>query len=106
MKINTRNLIFMLKFLARANIFNANYTFFIQVASSYLTPLRAIAKTFVGMMNEFEYDDFFNNVEEEAPTLAVWILYFLYIVINCIIMMNMLVGLAVDDIKGVSIYFL
>ena len=67
---------------------------------SFQTTQRAIVKTFMGMLAEFEFDQIFNG--DYNPVMTAWVLYMLYIIINCIIMMNMLVGLAVDDIKGVQ----
>ncbi|XP_031561478.1 transient receptor potential cation channel subfamily A member 1 homolog [Actinia tenebrosa] len=65
----------------------------------FATPGRSMLKTTMGMLGEFEYDTVYN--ENEVPPIA-WPLYVCFLVINCIIIMNLLVGLAVDDIKGVQ----
>lgn len=67
---------------------------------AFVTPARAILKTTMGMLGEFEYDSVFNDAYNPMP--MAWIIYVAYLVINCIILMNLLVGLAVDDIKGVQ----
>ncbi|EDO38701.1 predicted protein [Nematostella vectensis] len=65
----------------------------------FATPGRSMLKTTMGMLGEFEYDTVYND--NEVPPIA-WALYVCFLVINCIILMNLLVGLAVDDIKGVQ----
>jgi len=67
---------------------------------SFATPARSILKTTMGMLGEFEYDTVFNDAYNPFP--MAWFIYVAYLVINCIILMNLLVGLAVDDIKGVQ----
>eukprot|EP00794_Sanderia_malayensis_P000499 gene499-1145_t len=66
---------------------------------AFASPARSILKTSMGMLGEFEYDTVFN---ENHPMPLAWGIYVLYLIINCIILMNLLVGLAVDDIKGVQ----
>jgi len=65
----------------------------------YSTPGRALLKTTMGMLGEYEYDTVYN--EHVVPPVT-WVLYVAFLVTNCIIIMNLLVGLAVDDIKGVQ----
>ncbi|XP_066911304.1 transient receptor potential cation channel subfamily A member 1 homolog isoform X2 [Clytia hemisphaerica] len=67
---------------------------------AFSTPLRAILKTTMGMLGEFEYDTVFNDDYNPLPTA--WVIYVAYLIVCCIIVMNLLVGLAVDDIKGVQ----
>ena len=68
---------------------------------AFLTPARATLKTMMGMLGEFEYDSVFNS-DEYDPMPVAWFIYVAYLVVNCIIVMNLLVGLAVDDIKEVQ----
>ena len=68
---------------------------------AFLTPARATLKTMMGMLGEFEYDSVFNS-DEYNPMPVAWFIYVAYLVVNCIIVMNLLVGLAVDDIKEVQ----
>ena len=52
------------------------------------------------MIGEFDYNDIFHG----SDYVAYWFTYILmtvFIVVMSIIIMNLLVGLAVDDIKGV-----
>ncbi|XP_070568396.1 transient receptor potential cation channel subfamily A member 1 homolog isoform X2 [Ptychodera flava] len=83
--------------------------------TAYLT----FVKTFVMMIGEFEYDSIFfgdDYLQGETPDITsdeyfahtVWysevtyVLFVLFLIIMSIIIMNLLVGLAVDDIKEVQ----
>ena len=44
----------------------------------------------MGMLGEFEYDTVFNDVYN--PMSMAWAIYVAYLVINCIILMNLLVS--------------
>ncbi|XP_070567287.1 transient receptor potential cation channel subfamily A member 1 homolog [Ptychodera flava] len=83
------------------------------------TPYFTFVKTFVMMTGELEYDEIFfgdDYLRGETPditsdeyfTQTVWysevtyLLFILFLVIMTIIIMNLLIGLAVDDIKGVQ----
>lgn len=55
----------------------------------YSTPSRAMLKTTMGMLGEYEYDTVYND--NEVPPVT-WVLYVAFLVINCIIIMNLLVG--------------
>ena len=46
-------------------------------------------KTAMGMLGEYEYDTVYND--NDVPSLT-WALYVLFLVINCIIIMNLLVS--------------
>ena len=67
-------------------------------------------KTTVMMIGEFEFDDlFFDNLSQQGqvtdalPYPTASLVFFLgFMVIMSIIVMNLLVGLAVDDIKAVQ----
>ena len=52
------------------------------------------------MIGEFDYNDIFHGTDYVAYWLT-YILMTVFIVVMSIIIMNLLVGLAVDDIKGV-----
>ena len=45
-------------------------------------------KTTMGMLGEYEYDTVYND--NEVPPVT-WVLYLTFLVINCIIIMNLLV---------------
>ncbi|XP_073254183.1 uncharacterized protein [Porites lutea] len=63
----------------------------------YSTPGRAMLKTTMGMLGEYEYDTVYN--ENVVPPVT-WILYVAFLVTNCIIIMNLLVDLALDVEKA------
>lgn len=46
-------------------------------------------KTTMGMLGEYEYDTVYND--NVVPPVT-WVLYVAFLVINCIIIMNLLVG--------------
>ena len=46
-------------------------------------------KTAMGMLGEYEYDTVYN--ENDVPAVT-WGLYVLFLIINCIIIMNLLVS--------------
>ena len=52
------------------------------------------------MIGEFDYDDIFSEPTYFPPT-ATRLIFFLFVIIMTILLMNLMVGLAVDDIKGV-----
>lgn len=71
--------------------------------SQFRNPLSSFLKTVVMMTGEFEFDAIFNEIL--IPLYNPWSGYFLwllFIVLVPIILANLLVGLAVDDIKGVQ----
>ena len=45
----------------------------------------------MGMLGEFEYDSVFNG--DYNPVTVAWMIYCAYLVINCIILMNLLVSI-------------
>ncbi|XP_065676925.1 transient receptor potential cation channel subfamily A member 1-like [Hydra vulgaris] len=68
--------------------------------TSFSTPGRGMSKIIIGMMGEYEFDNIFNN--DYDPMLFSWFLQAIFIVVNCIILMNLLIGLAVKDIEAVQ----
>lgn len=55
------------------------------------------------MIGEIEFDAIFNDAENKVYfTGPAYILFILFLLFMSIIIMNMLIGLAVDDIKGVQ----
>jgi len=66
----------------------------------------SIMKTAVMMIGELEYEDMFQSEEKglnlEKIRVISLIFYALFLIIMPIILMNLLVGLAVDDIKAVQ----
>ncbi|XP_077989290.1 transient receptor potential cation channel subfamily A member 1-like [Glandiceps talaboti] len=83
---------------------------------TFSSPGYALMKTFVMMTGEFGYDEIFHattyldEIERNEDVFAemIWyealtyIMFTIFLVIAAILIMNLLVGLAVDDIKGVQ----
>ncbi|XP_033741695.1 transient receptor potential cation channel subfamily A member 1 homolog [Pecten maximus] len=68
---------------------------------------QALVKTSVMMIGEFEFDGIFNgnhadHTEKVYQETVTYILFVVFMIIMSIIIMNLLVGLAVDDIKAVQ----
>lgn len=64
----------------------------------------SLLKTFVMMTGEFEYEGIFHpegTVQLEFPALT-FFFFLVFVVIMSIIVVNLLIGLAVDDIKSVQ----
>ncbi|XP_042904949.1 transient receptor potential cation channel subfamily A member 1 homolog isoform X1 [Parasteatoda tepidariorum] len=83
--------------------FGLGFYSLLQNQSPFENPGKAILKTGVMMIGEIEFDAIFNNSENNlyfsGPTYALFVAFML---IMAVIIMNLLVGLAVDDIKGVQ----
>ncbi|KAG8199670.1 hypothetical protein JTE90_022120 [Oedothorax gibbosus] len=75
----------------------------LQNQNPFETPWESIIKTGVMMIGEIEFDGIFNDPDNKlhfkGPTYALFVIFLL---IMAVIIMNLLVGLAVDDIKGVQ----
>ncbi|XP_047128763.1 transient receptor potential cation channel subfamily A member 1 homolog isoform X1 [Hydra vulgaris] len=68
-------------------------------------PFTALVKTGVMMTGEITFDDVFSNNLSylDKPFVTVtWIIFLLFLIIMVIVLMNLLVGLAVDDIQAVQ----
>ncbi|KAI6650880.1 Transient receptor potential cation channel [Oopsacas minuta] len=71
--------------------------------SQYRNPFSTLLKTTVMLTGEFEYDNIFNDITRRLDhPISSYILFLVFIVFVSIILANLLVGLAVDDIKGVQ----
>ena len=71
--------------------------------SQFRHPFSSLLKTSVMLTGEFEYDNIFNDFAQRLDhPISSYILFLVFIVIVSIILANLLVGLAVDDIKGVQ----
>ncbi|XP_042214247.1 transient receptor potential cation channel subfamily A member 1 homolog isoform X3 [Homarus americanus] len=67
----------------------------------FSTPGHALLKTTVMMIGEFEYDTIFNEENLIYPEVT-YTLFVVFLILMSILIMNLLVGLAVDDIKAVQ----
>ncbi|XP_035826279.1 transient receptor potential cation channel subfamily A member 1 homolog [Aplysia californica] len=64
---------------------------------------KSIVKTSVMMIGEFEFDSIFNEASVAVNYAAAsYIIFIIFLIIMSILIMNLLVGLAVDDIKAVQ----
>lgn len=91
-------LIFVLFLVAFALAF---YTLLKDQQNAFSNPGRSIVKTGVMMIGEFDFDDLFNSDSVSVPGVT-WFLFIVFLIIMTLILMNLLIGLAVDDIKGVQ----
>ena len=66
----------------------------------FATPYHAIIRTSVMMIGEFDYNDIFHG-EDDMHYWLTYVIFCIFLLVMTIIIMNLLVGLAVDDIKGV-----
>lgn len=66
---------------------------------------RSILKTVVMMIGELEFDDMFYTTSGENEILypiTTQLIFFAFVILMTIILMNLLVGLAVSDIQGLQ----
>ncbi|CAM1295460.1 Uncharacterised protein g1290 [Pycnogonum litorale] len=70
---------------------------------SFRNPIYGLIKTSVMMIGEFEFESTFSEPQESLPypTLT-YTVFVVFLIVMSIILMNVQVGLAVDDIKGVQ----
>lgn len=94
-------LMFSIVFLLFIIAFGLGFFCLIQNQTPYANPWLAVMRTAVMMIGEFDYNDIFHG-EEEMHYWLTYLLMVVFVVIMSIIIMNLLVGLAVDDIKGVQ----
>ncbi|KAK9737004.1 Ankyrin repeats (3 copies) [Popillia japonica] len=70
-------------------------------------PWRAVVKTTVMMMGEFEYADLFTksdngtDIAQGLPTTS-RVIFLMFVIVASIVLMNLMVGLAVSDIQGLT----
>lgn len=65
------------------------------------TPAKSLLKTTVMMIGEMEFDSIFNEEKLDYPQMT-YIVFVAFLILMSILLMNLLVGLAVDDIKAVQ----
>lgn len=75
--------------------------------AEFQNPWRAIVKTTVMMMGEFEYANLFtkdNDGKDEPRGLPTTsrVIFLMFIIVASIVLMNLMVGLAVSDIQGLT----
>ena len=73
------------------------------LCNQYRNPFSTFLKTVVMMSGEFEFDGLFNDIANTLDyPISSYILWLVFVILIPIILANLLVGLAVDDIKGVQ----
>ncbi|XP_067947890.1 transient receptor potential cation channel subfamily A member 1 homolog isoform X2 [Watersipora subatra] len=88
--------LFLVGFAISFNMLLSNQPPFSTVGNSLL-------KTAIMMIGEFEFDTIFNDdVNATFYPVASYIIFIIFAIVMSILIMNLLVGLAVDDIKGVQ----
>ncbi|XP_070189192.1 transient receptor potential cation channel subfamily A member 1 homolog isoform X2 [Littorina saxatilis] len=97
-----------------AQFFAVFFLFIVAFAMAFYTVLqqqdpftnvpKSLIKTSVMMIGEFEFDAIFNTPEENRVLYVTvsYIIFVAFLIIMSILLMNLLVGLAVDDIKAVQ----
>ncbi|KAJ0171309.1 hypothetical protein K1T71_012859 [Dendrolimus kikuchii] len=81
-------------------------SFMIQFHSegSFSGPWIAFIKTMVMLMSEFDYDDLFKDQPNNAHTEVNRILFTMFLIFGGIVLMNLLVGLAVNDLQSLEMH--
>ncbi|XP_035219625.1 transient receptor potential cation channel subfamily A member 1 homolog isoform X2 [Stegodyphus dumicola] len=75
----------------------------LQNQDPFETPGESIIKTGVMMIGEIEFDAIFNDPENKVYFKGpAYVLFVFFLLLMAVIIMNLLIGLAVDDIKGVQ----
>ncbi|KAK3103049.1 hypothetical protein FSP39_016076 [Pinctada imbricata] len=96
---------FFLVFVLFIVAFGFGFYALLQNQDPFATPWEALIKTTVMMIGEFEYETiFYSDVsahKDYHPEMT-FIMFVVFLIIMSIILMNLLVGLAVDDIKAVQ----
>jgi len=62
---------------------------------------RAIVKTVVMMMGEYEYKELF-DIERDFLPITSRIVFFVFTMLASIVLINLMIGLAVNDIQGLE----
>ena len=76
---------------------------YFQASLAFGSPWFAMLKTFVMMIGEFEYEGIFDQSSNDVPFQYYSIILFIvFVLVMGIVIMNLLVGLAVDDIKEIQ----
>ncbi|XP_012535807.1 transient receptor potential channel pyrexia isoform X1 [Monomorium pharaonis] len=65
---------------------------------------RSIVRTVVMMMGEYEYEELFNTENDKGTFLPITsrIVFFIFIMLASIVLINLMIGLAVNDIQGLE----
>ena len=81
------------------------FNYYILIKDAFNLPSWALLKTFVMMIGEFEFEGMFTATDDVlADPFPIYsgLLFIIFVLIMSIIIMNLLVGLAVDEIKEIQ----
>lgn len=87
----------LLAFLCLVIGFALSFSIQFRSYEHFADPWRALVKTTVMMMGEFEYADLFADSRDSS--LLPRIIFLMFIILTSIVLMNLMVGLAVSDIQ-------
>ncbi|XP_018560868.1 transient receptor potential channel pyrexia-like [Anoplophora glabripennis] len=87
----------LLAFLCLVIGFALSFSIQFRSYEQFSDPWRALVKTTVMMMGEFEYADLF--ADSRGGSLLPRIIFLMFIILTSIVLMNLMVGLAVSDIQ-------
>ncbi|KAJ2941369.1 hypothetical protein O0L34_g3572 [Tuta absoluta] len=84
------------------------FSFMIQFRSEipFNGPWSALVKTVVMMTSEFEYEGLFDEKHEQklaASITIIRVIFFIFLILASIVLMNLLVGVAVNDINDLEV---
>lgn len=82
--------------------FGLGFYVLLQNQDAFATVWESLIKTTVMMIGEFEYQDIFYGNDIDFYPEITYIMFCVFMICMSIIIMNLLVGLAVDDIKAVQ----
>jgi hypothetical protein len=96
--------LFFMAYMAIIMAFALSFAILFSRHKMFKNPLEGIISTVVMMTGEFEYAQslFFNNDEKVEFPITAHLFFVLFVLIMSIIMMNLLVGMAVNDIHGLQ----
>nr|XP_023020874.1 transient receptor potential channel pyrexia-like [Leptinotarsa decemlineata] len=91
----------MLAFLCLLIGFTLSFSIQFHTFEQFGDPWRALVKTTVMMMGEFEFSDLFAESTSDPPFLPATsrIIFLFFIILTSIVLMNLMVGVAVSDIQ-------
>ncbi|XP_041352044.1 transient receptor potential cation channel subfamily A member 1 homolog [Gigantopelta aegis] len=98
---------FFIVFLLFIVAFALSFYTLLRNQHQFKTVSRSLIKTSVMMIGEFEFDSIFNGQDSGSGddiiySEATYLIFVIFLILMSIIIMNLLVGLAVDDIKAVQ----
>ncbi|XP_063913650.1 transient receptor potential channel pyrexia-like [Zophobas morio] len=89
----------LMAFLCLVVGFALSFSIQFSSCSDFRDPWRALVKTTVMMMGEFEYGDLFADKVVGPAGATSRVIFLMFIILTSIVLMNLMVGLAVSDIQ-------